>query len=177
MNISFTLVAFTFHVPMWNKEDGSATSISFPLLVKSIYLLWNTKHIRFKVGEGRSRRSEAEGELFKGASSRLLSPGHVRATSGRANANTISFREHSNIETTDFSLELVISQDPSFTRCLHYNHNTLREKSDYDYYSLTTVYSHFRFHLYVFLNTIVDITLLLIIILCLQLHLFNYLII
>lgn len=98
------------------------------------------------------------------ASSRLLSPGHVRATSGRANANTISFRGHSNIETTDFSLELVISQESSFTRRLHYNHNTPREKSDYNYYSLIIIYSHFRFHLYIFLNTIVDIKLLLVII-------------
>jgi len=109
----------------------------------------------------------------------------VRAMSGPRPGVPTQIRFHfesiriSRQQTTHFSLELVISQDPSFTRCLHYNHNSLREKSDYDYYSLTTVYSHFRFHLciYVFLNTIVDIKLLLIIILCLQLHLFNYLII
>lgn len=56
--------------------------------------------------EGRKLRVSCSRER---ASSRLLSPGHVRATSGRANANTISFRGHSSIETMDFSLALVIS--------------------------------------------------------------------
>lgn len=67
--------------------------------------------------EGRRLRVSCSRER---ASSRLLSPGHVRATSGHANANTISFRGHSSIETTDFSLELVVSLESSSVRWSYY---------------------------------------------------------
>lgn len=69
--------------------------------------------------EGRKLRVSCSRER---ASSRLLSPGHVRATSGRANANTISFRGHSSIKTTEFRLKLMISLESSFARLrlLHY---------------------------------------------------------